>query len=101
MDLAHQSCLSELEKIAIAIPMGPTLGKNIGKAHGWGSTKGGFSTTYRSAGMGSAKPGVPKPLPGVKSNHATKVRNVTPPRNAEANNMAELRRGLSNIETKQ
>lgn len=89
----------ELEKIAISIPTGATFGKNVGKAWGQSSAKGGWSTQFRSAGMGSAKPEKFPQLPGTKPIKG--VGGLMPKPVAEANNQVELRRGLSNIETKQ
>jgi len=100
MDIALQACLDELEKIAaIKLPTGSTFGKNVGKNYGWGSNKGGWSTQFRSAGMGSAKPAKAPQLPGTKKIKG--VGGLKPPQVAEANNQVELRRGLSNIETRQ
>ena len=90
--------LHGIQKKAMALPTTATFGKAVGKNHGWGSAKGGFSTSFKSAGMGSQKPGTIKPLPGTKTT-GTKVRSVKPPKKPEINNMVELRRGLSNIKT--
>lgn len=98
-NVALQSCLDELQKIAIALPGGSTFGKNVGKSWGRQSTKGGWSTQMRSAGMGSMKPEKVPQLPGTKKIKG--VGGLKPPQVAEANNQVELRRGLSNIETRQ
>lgn len=83
--------ISELEKIAAA------WGKNVGKSYGRSSSKGGFSTKMRSAGMGSAKPSRMPQLSGTKPIKG--VGGLKPPLTGERNNQVTLRRGLSNIET--
>ena len=98
IDAAMASFFEELEKISYEMPAAPSFGKNVGKSYGWGSSKGEFSTQFRSAGMRSPKPAKPQSLPGTPK---IKGRVLSPKTTAEANNMVELRRGLSNIETRQ
>jgi hypothetical protein len=87
------------EKRAFAIPVGKTFGQSVGRSHGWSSPKGGFATTFRSAGVEVDKKQARKtlkPLSGVKST-GTKVK-VPEEVRPERNNQVNLRRGLSNIQ---
>jgi hypothetical protein len=92
MKKLHQQAKSWMPKRANA------FGKNVGKSFGRTSSKGGFSTSFKSAGMGDMKSltkSMPK-LPGV----STKTPGIKPPKaiSSERNNQVNLRRGLSNVQ---
>ena len=73
-------------------------GKNVGRSWGRSSTKGGWATKYRSAGMSNPKPSTKK-MPRMPGSRTLKGSlGAMPKPVAETNNQVTLRRGLSNIE---
>ena len=91
-DVTLQAFLDELEKIA-------AWGKNIGKSWGMSSTKGGWATHFRSAGM-QTPPETNKAMPALKGIKTWQTKTPVapaPPRYGEVNNQASLRRNLSNV----
>ena len=92
-----QAFWGELEKISA-----DSFGSSVGKSYGATSSKGGFSTSVRSAGTGNplAKPPAIPKMPGVKS-FTKSIPKPPLPKAAPAttNNLVNLKRGLSNITT--
>lgn len=79
------------------VKLAKQFGTNPGKNYGQTAATGGFSTKYRSAGVSNPKPARAPQLPGTKPIKG--VGGLKPATEGMADNLTELRRGLSNIKT--